>query len=331
MALDTGNRWLLTVTASYVLYEAHNSTITSKSSRNEMDFVWSLTGFAPHMFYALWGPILNSSGIDLRVTGVYCHQTPKACFEYDGSRRPCELGDLLIVHEHLGSVPRRRALLVQAKMAKHRRPTASPNTIQDHLYSKWPNFSLSGRGGQHKKSYYKRGDRNVRPNVSGSRYLLIENERKPCSFSDGLLPNVFTFIKSNNSSTHTPIDGSILLSNMVLGKSGSGRKSDILSSNDMSHPRDSDYIAPRNNKRRHWSITVQELLEITATKVAPKNVSKEGVYRGQNASWVQVGRITNSAISGNLFTGRGTGEFDTEFEPPEGISLLLIETSGEDI
>ncbi len=74
---------------------------------------------------ANWSPVLRRHGIALRVTGVFCHQTPKAHYIHPvGGPKSPELGDLLVVHEHRNMLPSgqietsRRAVLVQAKMAR---------------------------------------------------------------------------------------------------------------------------------------------------------------------------------------------------------------------
>jgi hypothetical protein len=128
--------------------------------------------------------ILNSKGLSLRVTGVFCHQTPKAHYVHprDGKKSP-ELGDLLIVHEHKNTCLdgtteiTRRAVLVQAKMVDNGVPGGGTvDQYQEYLYEHWPDFKLKGRGSG--VGRFLSGQRNLRPGIDVGRYGLIEKGQR---------------------------------------------------------------------------------------------------------------------------------------------------------
>jgi hypothetical protein len=95
-----------------------------------------------------WRAILRPHGLSVRMTGVFCHQTPRASFtDASGNVRSCELSDLLVVVEDFttGSSGRRWATLIQAKMANTGGGTtlsAPGDMIQLDLMTRWPNFTL---------------------------------------------------------------------------------------------------------------------------------------------------------------------------------------------
>lgn len=119
-----------------------------------------------------WTPSLDQAGVSLRITGVFCHQSPKVDMLASSGFRPpageCELGDLLIVHEHgTGTARRRRAMLLQAKMATE--GSVPKNGPQEFLYEHWPDFSIT------KPRVFDRRSRNLRDNATGGKYVLIDD------------------------------------------------------------------------------------------------------------------------------------------------------------
>lgn len=68
---------------------------------DEIDHIYAMTTKGIQELGAQWSPILHTHRIALRITGVFCHQTPKAHYFHptDGPKSP-KLGDLLVVHEH---------------------------------------------------------------------------------------------------------------------------------------------------------------------------------------------------------------------------------------
>jgi hypothetical protein len=95
-----------------------------------------------------WWPILRPAGYSVSMTGVFCHQTPRASFiDAAGKPRQCELADLLVVAEDLtsGTPARRWAVLIQAKMATPgvgQSLSSQGDLIQLGLLSHWPPFTL---------------------------------------------------------------------------------------------------------------------------------------------------------------------------------------------
>lgn len=92
-----------------------------------------------------WVPILRPAGYQLRINGVFCHQTPQATFtDLAGVKKPCELADLLVVVDDL-TAGRRWAALIQAKVADTGGGTTisgKKNLRQLDLYKRWPPFTL---------------------------------------------------------------------------------------------------------------------------------------------------------------------------------------------
>jgi hypothetical protein len=89
-----------------------------------------------------WKPTLGALGISVTLTGVMCHGRPFVSFP--GAARSCELGDLLLVHDHQpgqGALER-RAAVIQAKVFG-RSGVTSRNDIQLALYQRWPQFTYT--------------------------------------------------------------------------------------------------------------------------------------------------------------------------------------------
>lgn len=112
---------------------------------DEPSFVASVVLGAVPDIAARWSKHLKPAGIGLDVTGLLCHGTPKVDFSAAG--RPwsqptvCrELGDLLVVHDHLSpGKSSRTAVLVQAKKSSSG-VVRRPDQHQLHLYVSWPVF-----------------------------------------------------------------------------------------------------------------------------------------------------------------------------------------------
>lgn len=95
-----------------------------------------------------WRRLLKPHNLTIKVNGVFCHQSPEATFtDSKGQVVSCELADLLIVVDDLtaGSPQRRRAALIQAKMAAPRGGqtlTKRGDLRQLDLLTNWPTFTL---------------------------------------------------------------------------------------------------------------------------------------------------------------------------------------------
>jgi hypothetical protein len=70
----------------------------------EIDFVASLVVYGANLLQTEWEPILAQQAVDVKVAGVFCHQSPMiditARPPYVVSRRRCELADLLVLLSH---------------------------------------------------------------------------------------------------------------------------------------------------------------------------------------------------------------------------------------
>ncbi|MBZ9740684.1 hypothetical protein [Mesorhizobium sp. CO1-1-4] len=114
----------------------------------EVGFVAAVTLGGVYDIAAAWTPILNPHGYSVKISGVFCHQSPKATFtDIHSNVVSCELADLLVVVEdHTGgSLGRRWAALVQAKMAAiggGQKLTQPGDLRQLDLLTRWPSFSL---------------------------------------------------------------------------------------------------------------------------------------------------------------------------------------------
>jgi hypothetical protein len=138
----------------------------------EPDFVAGLVLESTPILYNALSAIFGQYSINLSLTAVFCHQTPKV--QFTGMRKTsCEVGDLLIAHVHTprsGCVTR-NALLYQAKISSnqpHKIGTAEIDQLR--LYTDWPLFN-----------YYHSspltGQRDVNPKLphTGAQYMLIDD------------------------------------------------------------------------------------------------------------------------------------------------------------
>ncbi|MCK5347458.1 MAG: hypothetical protein KAR20_28805, partial [Candidatus Heimdallarchaeota archaeon] len=139
----------------------------------EPDFVASLVLNGTQIIENEWRNVFNSVGIQIAVTGIYCHQTPKVNF-IGMKRTSCELGDLLWCHVHSdieGNVIR-NAILYQAKKSAIQ-PYNLPKNDDDQLklYSTWPQFTYVNSGSLNGQA------RHVKPSAPrrGAQYLLIDD------------------------------------------------------------------------------------------------------------------------------------------------------------
>ncbi len=288
-----------------------------------------MTQLGSHLLFDFWQSILAPAGVNIRVTGVFCHQTPKAHFPFNGKTAMPELADLLIVHEHLSPTPRRRALLVQAKMAMAGQPCGTVDPVQKHLYDRWPDFKLHGYGAS-PRSKFLIGDRNLRSNVTGGRYGLIETAPAAFHLRRGLYPSVWRLAYPHSLGTVPARDAAIALTKMVLGKTGFGRPAEPLSLSQMRSPGNARAIARNRPRGHHWSTTVQELLDLTAAKsLSAKMQGPISSARGMIFQFCQHGTLPSAGGVGDRFTDGGDVAPKLLEEEPEGISILLIETSGE--
>lgn len=96
---------------------------------------------------AVWSPLLAAEGINLRLTGIFCHQSPMVTYnDTRGKRQRCELADLLvIINSKTSHFSGRRAALIQAKMASKAGTVEikkGSGGTQLALYQNWPPFDF---------------------------------------------------------------------------------------------------------------------------------------------------------------------------------------------
>lgn len=312
---------------------------SAPNPRSEIDHLFSMTTVGIKKLGANWAPILTRANITLCVTGVFCHQTPKARYMHpdDGWKSP-ELGDLLVVHEHR-IVPRdgpeeitRRAVLVQGKMVDRGVPgggTVDP--YQKYLYEHWPDFELKGRGPN--GSAFQTGLRNFRPNaLDTGRYGLIERDSHACRNRP-----YFPFchhVPWTYSEPRQPVrsaggeDAGTFITNMLYDtRPMRGRTA---------HPPPPGPLTlSSGTPNNHFDVTVQELLTITGARTL-RSREDSPTRRQSVLVCVQVSYGTRSLlpVTGTAFApsevdddgGGAPPEGPSEGDYDDGISVMLIET-----
>lgn len=148
---DTTSR--LQACAEVAIWNSHGNTACWSARRDraseppEDDYVAALVLHALQGIADTWRPLFEQQRVQLSLTGVFCHNTPKAAFKMAGNNESPELADLLIVRRHTdrGGLARQVAVLVQAKMSKTGQITLPKDDPQLHLYTNWPEFKLLAR------------------------------------------------------------------------------------------------------------------------------------------------------------------------------------------
>lgn len=309
---------------------------SSKVNPDEVDHIYAMTRIGVAGLGAHWGPLLVSRGLSLRITGVFCHQTPKASYTHPRGSKSPELADLLIVHEHKAALSgglittTRRAVLVQAKMVDQGLP-AAVDPYQEYLYEHWPVFSLKGRGPRGASSFLP-GARDLKPNTGGSRYGLIERTAhgSPSSVTWPFCCGFpWTFVDPNDPiRTAGGEDAGAFITNMLY--------STIWPRGRVSTP-PTYPLALVGSPNNHFDVTVEELLTLTAKKTLGfRRKSHVMGDRGEEvACWqISAGPLASLPATGRKFTVTGDA-YDRE-PPPEriteeddgGMSVMLIETGG---
>lgn len=149
----------------------------------EVGFVAAIVLGAVPRIAKEWKRILMPKGYSVRITGVFCHQTPRARFtDGNGNDVACELADLLVVVDDLtsGTPGTRRAVLVQAKMAKHgggKTLSSDRDLVQLDLYENWPPFTLPAAFRPSLRDFRKGAG--TRSYLTCGRYGLIEPQPTP--------------------------------------------------------------------------------------------------------------------------------------------------------
>lgn len=265
----------------------------------EEHHVFGMTTLGVDLLRLAWESILSTVGVSIEISGVFCHQTPEAEFMYTGTKLRRELADLLIVHDHTihGSI-RRRALLIQTKMG----PVVGTigNPAQQYLYEHWPKFEISRAGG------YLSGDRQLKPNNYGSSIGFIS--RTP------VVSSSWSISKPWPGRAPVAINAGEFLTRMVLGKRGFGRGADFL-------PTIPPTLPVNRPSNKHWSITVEELLRISAMRAVTATHTRRFPHLGNIR-----GNIGNTSLR---FLGDRQVPADDLPDEGGGIPFIHIGTSGE--
>lgn len=314
------------------LYSAANSAIwrshtiaawLSKLKTREEDYVATLVTNGVPIFADRWISLLQPKGIELRVSGVFCHGHPQVTFNSPKLR--VELADLLVVHQHTtGKRRSARAMLIQAKMSERTTLSLPKNDPQLELFSSWPPFEFVSGG-------LAPGKRDIRERGKGSRYALIRN--RPSYPPDIPWADLCPWgTCSANQILSAERSLAKLLGDMLLGKEG----------------RTFQLGSPKDD----WSRTIQELLRITGKRTfkrtninqghTPRLVEQESITSGMmlqsSSQSFSLSKSGNSkpSISEQYFgdvpflTESGDGQEIVNERRDEllegGISTLIIET-----
>lgn len=320
--------------AQVAVGQAHRETLKACTAPDELDFVFHAAVRGAEHLARLWTTPLQRDGVALRVTGVYCHLTPQAKIT-SGPRtgERCELGDLLVVFDHHGAKRSRRAVVIQAK--KLDQGGCQPTDTQLTLYRDWPSFELVGRD-QAGRIGFEKGDRIISERAF-ARYGLVS-------------PTLCRFHRWPHHSGRWRCDcpppwtladplGSIIaaggeelghaLASMLYERVIPARGAECM-------PLSKPY--PALGSGNDLSITVQEVLDVTATRLTRSSRRAgarpwDGQRRGQGFdAFVQVaGPGVPGAGAGMAFLSGGAHPPDggvllppDEEEP--GFSVLLVET-----
>ncbi len=312
---------------------------------DEVDHVFAMAKFGTPALVQHWSSVLVPQGIALRVTGVFCHQTPKARYSHPdptfGASSP-ELADLLVVHQHKApDGPRRqmrttrRAALIQAKMVSRGVPKSGKvDAVQEYLYQNWPDFELIGLGPGNPR--FLSGKRNLRSTPNPGSYALIEKATHAAPMP--ILPPYCCAFPWTIVRPRQPVrtaggeDAGAFITNMLYRTPWwRGRMAGI-------PPRPlmlSNWPGGRNN---HFDVTVEELLDLTARKTV--EFKHRGHLRGPRGySFCFCQQLQHGSDA--LLSGLGKSFAATGGEPPvptgeatgedfgDGMSTLLIETGNE--
>lgn len=311
---------------------------------DEVDHIYAMTTHGVRSIGANWSPVLQAAGISLRVTGVFCHQTPKSHYQHptDGKKCP-ELGDLLMVHEHKTTPPNRqgqiakRAVLVQAKVVDQGVPlSGAVDQYQEYLYEHWPDFVLRGRGTG--ATRFLPGPRNFRPDMETGRYGLIERDW-PAHQVRHLWP-FCSGIPWSCSEPRKPVrsaggeDMGTFVANMLYDTGRLRGRITLPPAMPLS------LMGSPNN---HFDVTVEELLTLTAAKTLRfRNRGHVSGLRGNSVVACfqeQFGGAGMLPDTGSRFAPTVI-RFDEDFdgappedtskpEPDDGMPIVLVETGSE--
>ena len=311
LALNATTRFELEQSARSCILEAGNLHPLIARPKGEVGFVAAFVINAVPAIALEWGSILRPAKIALRISGVFCHQTPQVTFApAPGVKQPpCELADLLVVHEHRTSTGvLRQAALIQAKMTRAGILGLRKSDTQLDLYTRWPSFHFVPAG-------YDRRARSF-GTPSGGRYGLI------WPWAVGLpLRRLWAIIPPTNVAHHLRgMDLSRFLVGMLRFAPGPyGRPAQPGASDD-------------------WSFTIDELLrKLALAEFTHAATLGRGVPYARHVAgllhWNELTHVTAIDRHKNIYRTASVGGASPPPEmpefvggPPEGVSAVLMET-----
>jgi hypothetical protein len=213
-----------------------------------------LDGFAEAA--AEWTRLLAPYGYHLELRPVFVHSRPHVAFtKTDGKPGRCELADLLLVVDFQppgGGRPDRRAVLIQAKLAKNGSiRLRRKEWVQFELLSRWPSFTFATPG------YDPRARDLIAANSPGSHEVTGEYGAIQLGVA---LPSWTQLLVSPPDRFSGECDLGQFLATMAFGRGLCGREAEP-------------------GGRDDWSFTVDELLRVTAVLPIVKSASH---LRGQS-------------------------------------------------
>ncbi|MBY3486115.1 hypothetical protein [Rhizobium laguerreae] len=312
MKLSAGTVHQMSVSANVAISRAlaNGSPLMKSPPRTEPGLVAAVHLGAIPDIAAAWSPLFGSAGLNLKLTGVFCHQSPMVIYhDAKGKRQRCELADFLVVIDSRTSLwTGRRAALIQAKMAARAGTVdikKGSGWAQLSLYQSWPRFDFE-------QAEYRLKSVDLTPGLgsdSSGTYGIIDRH-----WHRSQAPR-WTQLPANPTPKKTiayPELGDFL-ARMVAGHSGYGRDVD-------------SGINPT------WTEVVDALMRETLSKTF-----RHSSTLGNTAAPRSVSSIAFMAAStgGFVVSGGSGGPPDGQFsgieDGPTGISTLVIEVAEREI
>ena len=233
--------------------------------KSEPAFVAAFVLGAVTDIVARWRPHLRPLGVTIRATGVFIHGAPMVSFtDSFGSRKSCELADLLIVldDERVGTLIDRQAVLIhQAKMVPGGATTLTrPGdlTQYDLMSGRPPFYFNAGSYRSHARDFSTCKHSGVTTDCG--RYGLIDEQQATPQWCQHAPSTRFT------ASTYT------------LGQF----------MGDMTGPRYPASGRPALGRADDWSDTVEELLQVTRSKTFSLRRALPGRHDRQRAALAMI-------------------------------------------
>lgn len=324
--LETHERESLYSGANAAIWHSHNLAVdlAKNGATREEDYVATLVTNGIPYLADRWVPLLQTKGVSLKLSGVFCHGHPQV--KFGSLYSPVELADLLIVHQHTkaGRVIA-RAILLQAKMSSDSTHRLSSSDAQLHLFSQWPPFEFVSGG-------LSPGLRDLKEHGKGSRYALVHDGHA--------YPEQITW------ADQCPWAASPAVQRLTADRSLARLIGDMLLNKD---GRPFQLGKPKDD----WSRTIQELLQITGKRTYRRtNIGRSATPRATHAFTAEPGlmlmyddgghpgvvtRADRASLLERYFgaapimqrggDGSNIPQNEQRDQSPGGISSLIIETT----